>query len=436
MDKAYSDPKITRHFPFHYAYVILFISILTVMASLGYGRFGYTAILPSMKEGLDLSYTQMGLLASGNFIGYLLFSLAGGFLAVKFGPRLVVFIALLITGAAMFFTGLSNTFLSALIFRVVTGIGSGGSNIPIMGMASSWFTGKRRGMATGLMVGGSGLGLLSTGYMVPRLLTGYQGMGWRYSWFVLGSIVILIAAAAYMFLRNHPGEINLKPLGEPLIEHQKESGPNKSHNVQDTEVIFSFKQVCTHKFLWLLAGTYSLFGFSYIVYSTFFIAYLVDGRGLEEAAAGNLWALVGIISIFSGFIWGSISDYLGREKTLVIVFLFQSVSFGIMGGSQNLSGFLLSSVLFGLTAWSIPGIMAAVCGDTMGSRQAPAALGFITLGLGVGQVFAPWVSGLLLDATANFSLPFFLASFTSFFGALISYALRIKKVQRYIGKNF
>lgn len=436
MGKWIKAKTVSRFSSFHYAYVILAVSIISVMASLGYGRFGYTVILPSMKEGLGLNYTQMGLLASGNFIGYLLFALTGGVLAVKFGPRLVVSLSLLVTGAAMLFTGFSNTFYAALIFRVITGIGSGGSNIPVMGLASSWFAGNRRGMATGLMVGGSGLGLLTTGYLVPRILTGCQETGWRYSWFVLGGIVIVVAAAAYMLLRNHPKEKSLNPLGINLKENNVDFISPNSCDLKNTAVLFSLKQVCTEKYLWMLAAVYSLFGFSYIIYSTFFIAYLVDGRGLEETAAGNLWSLVGIISIFSGFLWGSVSDYFGREKTLGVVFLLQSVSFGVMGGAQNNPGFLLSSLLFGLTAWSIPGIMAALCGDTMGPRRAPAALGFITLGFGIGQAFAPWVTGVLVDFTANFSLPFFVASITSFSGAVISYILRRKNVQEYVGGNF
>ncbi len=433
MGKRIKGEIASRLSSFHYAYVILAVSIFTVMASLGYGRFGYTVILPSMKEALDLNYTQMGLLASGNFIGYLLFALTGGVLAVRYGPRLVVSFSLLVTGAAMLFTGLSNTFYAAFIFRVITGIGSGGSNIPVMGLASSWFKGNRRGMATGLMVGGSGLGLLSTGYLVPRILTGYQGVGWRYSWFVLGGLVIVVAAAAYLLLRNHPKEKSLNALGSNLKEKEEVSVFLNSHTEKNTAVLFSLKQVCTEKYLWILAAVYSLFGFSYIIYSTFFIAYLVNGRGLQETAAGNLWSLVGIISIFSGFLWGTVSDYFGREKTLGVVFLLQSVSFGVMGGAQNHPGFLLSSMLFGLTAWSIPGIMAALCGDTMGPRGAPAALGFITLGFGIGQVFAPWISGLLVDFTANFSLPFFVASLTSFFGAAMSFVLRRKNVQEYTG---
>ena len=69
---------------FHYGWVILFMGLMIVMAALGFARFGYTMILPSMKDGLELSRTDAGSLATGNFIGYLSLALIGGFLASHF----------------------------------------------------------------------------------------------------------------------------------------------------------------------------------------------------------------------------------------------------------------------------------------------------------------------------------------------------------------
>ncbi len=50
----------------HYSWVILSISVLVGMAAIGLARFGYTMILPSMKEGLGISGVQAGDLATGN----------------------------------------------------------------------------------------------------------------------------------------------------------------------------------------------------------------------------------------------------------------------------------------------------------------------------------------------------------------------------------
>jgi len=89
-----------------------------------------------------------------------------------------------------------------------------------------------------------------------------------------------------------------------------------------------------------------------------------------------------------------------------------------MGLSQAQAGSLwaLVSIIFGLTAWSVPTIMAAAAGDYVGPRLAPAGLGFITLFLGIGLVLGPAVGGYLADVTSSFLVPFLLASGVSLAG--------------------
>lgn len=77
----------------HYAWVIAFTGTLVTVLAHGFGRMSYSVILPSMKDGLSLTYTQLGSIATGNFIGYLSLAIIGGFLAARFGVRRVVCIA-------------------------------------------------------------------------------------------------------------------------------------------------------------------------------------------------------------------------------------------------------------------------------------------------------------------------------------------------------
>ena len=83
-------------------------------------------ILPSMKEGLLLTYTQVGLIGTANFVGYLCLAIVGGFLAVRFSPRRTIFISLIVMGVSLFLTGLSNSFMFAFLMRLLTGMGNGG----------------------------------------------------------------------------------------------------------------------------------------------------------------------------------------------------------------------------------------------------------------------------------------------------------------------
>ena len=82
----------------HYGWVVIFSGLLVTIGAHGFGRMSYTLILPAMRDGLHFNYTQLGLLGTGNFIGYLLMAIIGGFLAARFGTRVVIALALLLMG--------------------------------------------------------------------------------------------------------------------------------------------------------------------------------------------------------------------------------------------------------------------------------------------------------------------------------------------------
>jgi MFS family permease len=121
--------------------------------------------------------------------------------------------------------------------------------------------------------------------------------------------------------------------------------------------------------------------------------------------------------LFSGLIWGTVSDAIGRKHALILVYLIHAVAFAIFGLWVTPTGFTVSAILFGLAAWSIPAIMAATCGDVLGSRLAPAAFGFITSFFGLGQAIGPSVAGAIADATGSFALAFIFASIVALLGA-------------------
>ena len=176
--------------------------------------------------------------------------------------------------------------------------------------------------------------------------------------------------------------------------------------------------------MWYLGLVYFFYGSSYIIYMTFFAAYLVKEMGLTQAYAGGLWAMVGALSTFCGIIWGGISDRLGRSRGAALAYLVLGLAYIIYALIKAPFGFYLSGILFGLTAWSIPTIMAAAAGDFVGPRLAPAGLGFITLFFGIGQAVAPAFGGYLADLSGSFTLPFLVAGGISLAGMVASLFLK------------
>ncbi|MGD8263329.1 MAG: MFS transporter [Desulfobacterales bacterium] len=402
----------------HYGWIVIFMGLLTTIAAHGFGRMSYTIILPAMKDGLQLNYTQLGLLGTGNFIGYLTMAIIGGFLAAKFGTRIVITFALIVMGVTMILTGLADSFGFAFAMRLLTGLGNGASYVPAMALGSAWFSIKRRGFATGIVSAGIGTGTAIASLVVPRILAAFGPNGWRYSWCILGAIVICISVIVYGFVRSRPDEKGLQQVG---AEQTKLASPGseieKVSSLQWTEVIGKGS-------VWYLGVIYFFYGISYIIYLTFFAAYLVKEMGFSQEWASGLYALLGGLSIFCGVIWGGISDKLGRSKGSALAYLTLGLSYIVYALIRVEFGFYLSAIIFGLTAWSIPTIMAAAAGDFVGPRLAPAGLGFITLFFGIGQALGPALGGYLADATQSFRVPFLVAGGLSLIGMVTSLFLK------------
>jgi len=398
----------------HYAWVVLAVITLVVFGALGLARFGYSMVLPSMQTRLNLTNAQTGMLATANLVGYVALSAVGGALAGRLGARSVASAGLLVAGAGMLLTGLTVGFPDAAAWRFLTGIGSGAGNVSVMGLLSAWFAARRRGLAAGIAVSGSSLGLICLGPLVPRVLSAYGEAGWRVCWFIFGGTTFLLAIASFALLRNRPSELGLDRIGAlPGGEHP---GPGSGG--------LSWRDVYLSGAVWHLGLVYTAFGFSYIIYMTYFVKRLVDEGGYARGDAGSLFMMVGWFSLVCGLIWGGVSDRIGRKAALIIVYMIHSVAFGLFALCPVPAGFTISAILFGLSAWSIPAIMAAACGDILGPRLAPAALGFITVFFGIGQAAGPSVAGVMADAAGSFSPAFSLAAVVALLGALGSASLR------------
>jgi len=401
----------------HYGLVVLALIVLAVFSSLGLARFGYTSILPAMQESLKLSNAQAGELQSWNLLGYLVTVAFAGLLAARFGPRVVISVSLLISGTAMMVTGLVPTFDGARLGRFLAGVGGAGGNVPAMGLVSAWFGARRRGVATGAGVGGSSIGLMVTGPLIPAILAQTGANGWQVCWYALGAMTFGVFVLGALFLRNRPEEMGLTPLGEAEVERlRREAGRRAS--ALDWSLVYKSRA------LWHLAAVYFAFGFSYIIYSTFFIRYLVKEAGLSRDYAGLVWLTIGMVSVVSGFLWGSVSDRWGRRLALVCVYALQGASFLAFGLSRQLPAVYCSAGLFAFTAWSVPALMAALCGDFFGARLAPAALGLMTIVFGLGQVLGPWLAGRMADAAQSFGPAFVTAGCVALLGAGGSLLLR------------
>ncbi len=383
----------------HYGWYVVAAGTLCIFAGLGFGRFALGMLLPAMGGSLNLTYSQMGLISTSNFVGYLLAVLVCGYLSSRIGSRLLIFLALLLVAASMLLVSQADTVMTVALFYTLTGVGSGASNVPMMALVASWFGTRHRGKAAGFIVIGSGFAILLAGKLIPYLNQLREADGWRISWLVLGIIVLVIAIICFLVIRDSPAELGLEPY----------TGL-KTTGLKGRPAIDTGYEYVTKKNIYHLGAIYFLFGYTYVIYATFIVTTLVQERGFSETVAGNFWSWVGFLSLFSGPVFGTLSDKLGRKTGLIMVFSIQMCAYLLVALALPGMFLYLSIGCYGIVAWAIPSIMAALVGDYVGPQKTARVFGFITFIFALGQIAGPAVAGFLAERYGSFSSSFLMAA--------------------------
>jgi MFS family permease len=380
--------------------VIVGVGVLVKMTGLGFGRFAYPMLLPNMRGSLAFNYSEMGFLSGAIMLGYLLFSLIGGMLATRFGPKRIVIPSLLCGALSMFFISRLSGFSPLLFFSFAMGAGAAGSHISITTLPMAWFEERRLGRAVGVVTGGTGLGIIVTGLLLPYLLFQLGKEAWRQCWFLLALITFSVAVIGWILLREKPNQIAfLTP----------------SHDGDEKSLLSKRKSgQLTLKAIFII---YFIFGFSYNIYATYFVAYMIEEIRLTAKTAGDIWAIFGWMCMGSGLIWGFLSDRMGRRRALLwnsgIISL--SVLLPLLLYDPFIMGF--SAFLFGGTFLGTVAVVAASVGDQVGEKRA-SVYGLVTLIHGIGQFLGTISGGYLRDLTGSFQFTL-IVSLTGFLLCLV-----------------
>ena len=393
--------------PIHYGWVIVGVGVLVKMAGLGFGRFAYPMLLPRMRESLRFNYFEMGLLSGGILMGYLLFSLIGGILATRFGSKRIVIISLLCGTISMFFVSRLSEFIPLLFFTFAMGGAGGGAHISMTTLPMTWFEREKLGGALGIVTGGTGLGIIITGLLLPYLLSTLGGEAWRECWFLLALLTLLVGLISFILLKEKPSRTDFPSL---KADQPTPSWPARAQG-----------SGLTLPPIFLI---YFIFGFSYNIYVTYFVAFLVEEIHMTEGVAGAIWSIFGWMCLISGWIWGFLSDRMGRREALFwnngLISL--SVLIPLLFHQTFLLG--LSAFLFGATFLGTVTVIAACVGD-QGMEKRAALYGWVTLIHGIGQFLGTILGGYLRDLTGSFQLTL-LVSLIGFVACVIFTSLNRK----------
>ena len=401
--------KTRNILPVHYGWVIVVTGILTLFACLGLARFAYGMLLPGMRDGLGLAYDQMGYVGTGNFIGYLVSVAITPLVLRRLRPRVTISCGLLLIAGCMAGMARCDRILPLLLLYTLVGVGSGLANIPTMVLIAHWFRRERRGRAAGLMVIGNGSAIIFSGFLIPWLNRTYGLQGWRVSWLLLAGITTAIALLTALLIRNDPEQLGLEPIGLKVIPTERELTVSEAAG--------------SGRILLFLGLIYLVFGATYMVYGTFFVTSMVEDYGFSETTAGHFWSWVGFFSLFSGVLFGSLSDRIGRRRGLMVVFLVQTLAY-LLAGSGFGGRMLMASVFFyGIAAWAIPAIMTAAVGDYLGLARAAGAFSLITFFFAGGQTVGPALAGIIAEASGRFAPAFLMTAALTAGAALLALKL-------------
>jgi predicted MFS family arabinose efflux permease len=358
------------------AWPVTLVGLLGLMAGLGFGRFSYTMLLPSTRTGLDISYTAAGFLGTANLAGYLAGSLASGMIMRRFGAPVTATGGLIALAIGLVWMGYAHGLADAALARTLAGAAGAVVYVQALGLIAGWFPARKRGLASGIMHSGNGLGLILTGLGLPILIaTGTDG--WRAGWIALGLATLVVAPLAWFRLR--------------LPKDHTPTAPTTAKIASPARRLAGSSAVMEYGIL------YALFGLSYVIYVTFF-AEVLRSWGLPLSNTGMVWAVVGLLSMTSGALAGALSDRIGRRRGLAVLFSLQALSYmALLSG--NGWPLVVSVALFGFTAWGIPAIMAAAMSDVGRAEDAMAAFGRITAIMGIGQAAGPVLAGTAVDLT-------------------------------------
>ena len=278
--------------------------------------------------------------------------------------------------------------------------------VPVLAVSGGWFAACSLGLATGVVVGGGGLGFIVAGLIIPTFLQLAPVEGWRLAWLGTAAVVVVTAAAVTLLMRDPPQAAVRPPLRQSL------------------------KSVYRSAAVWQLGVLFLLYGLAYIIYGTFFAAHLVAARGMPTDEVGRLWALGGVTGTFGGIVAGAASDRLGPRPTLALLFALQGLSVLALAVGEAPIWYLASSLLYGFSVWSFPGVISAAWGAAVGARLAPACVSLAVVLMSIGQMIGPFVGGLMADPGGSFSRSLMVAAGADVVGLVGAIAIRLPREGR------
>jgi predicted MFS family arabinose efflux permease len=381
-----SEQQRTKHRPLP----LILGGLIALAAAMGIGRFVYTPILPEMVAALGLTGKEAGLIASANFLGYLLGALAAALPLFTRARRLWMLVGLLASAASTGGMAFTTALPAFIVLRFVGGFASAYVLVFSASLVMDRLSEMGKAHLAGYQFAGVGSGIVLSAAVVGWLAS--TGHDWTWQW-IATSLLSFAACAAVAWL--------IGPAPQIARSAPSTAGQKNGRNLPLLALVLS----------------YGLFGFGYVITATF-IVQLVRTNAEIAPIEPVIWVIVGLAAIPSVALWSAVGRRIGAAQGYVLACLVEAVGvlasvLWIAPAGTILAAILLGGTFVGLTVLGFVVVRRLAAGDIART------IALMTAVFGVGQIVGPLVAGWLLDLTGSFLLPSIAAAITLVIGAAL-----------------
>lgn len=334
-------------------------------------------VIPQMKQSLGISQSQSELLGTAPSITVIVFILLSSYFAKRIGMKNTIILGLLLAGIGGIIPVFTATFQTVLISRVILGAGLGLYNSLAVTYISSLYSGNTRATLLGIRNSMEALGQTILIFLAGVLVN----INWTAS-FLVYAIAFPVAL--------------LFALKVPEIRDENSDIPENHIKEKMNPMVFA---------LVLFA---ILLVMNSIAISVRFASIVTEIKGVNFNAS-NYLALMPILGILAGFMFGPINKWIGKG-TLYLGIIFFIISNLLIATSNGNMAFLLTGLfLSSITgSWCFPFIFSNL--DKVTTKDTiNFATSLIFIGCNIGNFIAPISMQLaqLLTRSTNLIAPFF-----------------------------
>jgi OFA family oxalate/formate antiporter-like MFS transporter len=343
---------------------------------------------PLMKQfGWSISEVTLTFTITIFVVGFAAFF--GGLWLNRKGPRVVALTGGFLYGLGVFLASFSDHKLwwLYLSYGVIGGIGLGFSYIVPVAVLVKWFP-DRRGLITGVAVGGFGAGALVTAPVATRLI---QSVGVLHTFAYLGIAFLAVTVIAGYFMQNPPE--GWRPEGWAPTNSQASQLSSRDYTLGEALRTWQWWA------LWLLLFLNTSAGISVISQEAPLFQELA--RVTAVAAAG----MVGVASIGNAFgrvFWAWASDSITRRATFVVMFIAQVILFWALPSITSASVLTIVAFIVLMCYGGGFGTMPAFAADYFGSRNVGPIYGLMLTAWGFASAFGPLLIAYLRQASGSY----------------------------------